>query len=172
VLLGGCVALSLEPRRINHSTVIYPSFRKIVSRGNKLRAIGGNKMDDVTIAKIQRDPNYIKLVSDRKSFGWTLAIIMLAIYYGYIAIVAFAPSIIAIPLFGSITVGIVLGAAIILAAIVLTGVYVLRANSEYDDLTKAIVAAASAGSKSAMPAGGATSASAAVKSAAMAGGKK
>ena len=106
-------------------------------------------MDDNAIARIQQDPNYIKLVSERKSFGWTLSIIMLVIYYGYIAIVAFAPSVIASPLFGSITVGIVLGVAIILAAIILTGVYVLRANTEYDDLTKAIVAAASAGGKTA-----------------------
>jgi uncharacterized membrane protein (DUF485 family) len=38
-------------------------------------------------------------------------------------------------LFGSITVAIVLGVAIILASILLTGIYVVRANAEYDDLT-------------------------------------
>jgi uncharacterized membrane protein (DUF485 family) len=50
-------------------------------------------------------------------------------------------------LFGSITVGIVLGVAIILASILLTGIYVMRANAEYDDLTAAIVAANNRGGK-------------------------
>jgi uncharacterized membrane protein (DUF485 family) len=96
-------------------------------------------MDVSTLQRIAADPNYQKLVSERKSFGWTLAIITLVIYYGYIAIVAFAPSVIAIKVSGDITVGIILGVAIILASILLTGIYVLRANSEYDDLTNAIV---------------------------------
>jgi uncharacterized membrane protein (DUF485 family) len=104
-------------------------------------------MDERTLSRIESDPNYAKLVSERKSFGWTLAIITLVMYYGYIAIVAFAPSVIAIPLFGSITVGIVLGVAIILASILLTGIYVLRANAEYDDLTSAIVNASGRGGK-------------------------
>ena len=104
-------------------------------------------MDDAAIKRIQRDPNYIKLVAERKTFGWTLSIIMLVIYYGFIALVAFAPSAIAVKLFGSITIGLTLGVAIILAAIVLTGVYVLRANAQYDDLTKAIVNANAVGGK-------------------------
>jgi uncharacterized membrane protein (DUF485 family) len=97
-------------------------------------------MDDRALARIQSDPNYIKLVADRKSFGWTLAIIMLVLYYGYIAIVAFAPALIATPISGVITVGIVMGVALILISILLTGLYVFRANATYDDLTAAIVA--------------------------------
>jgi uncharacterized membrane protein (DUF485 family) len=104
-------------------------------------------MDQMTARRIENDPNYQKLVSERKSLGWMLAIITLIMYYGYIAIVAFIPSLIATPLFGSITVGIVLGVAIILASILLTGVYVMRANNEYDDLTTAIVAANNRGGK-------------------------
>jgi uncharacterized membrane protein (DUF485 family) len=104
-------------------------------------------MDETTLSRIENDPNYKKLVSERKSFGWTLAIITLVMYYGYIAIVAFAPSIIAAKLFGTITIGIVLGVAIILASILLTGIYVVRANAEYDDLTNAIVSASKRGGK-------------------------
>jgi uncharacterized membrane protein (DUF485 family) len=104
-------------------------------------------MNQTSLRRIENDPNYLKLVSERKSLGWTLAIITLIMYYGYIAIVAFAPSVIAVPLFGSITIGIVLGVAIILASILLTGIYVLRANSEYDELTNAIVAASMRGGK-------------------------
>jgi uncharacterized membrane protein (DUF485 family) len=104
-------------------------------------------MDQVSLRRIENDPNYQKLVSERRSLGWTLAIITLIMYYGYIAIVAFAPSVIAVPLFGSITVGIVLGVAIILASILLTGIYVVRANAEYDDLTNSIVDASRTGGK-------------------------
>ena len=104
-------------------------------------------MDDATIKRIQSDPNYIKLVSERKSYGWTLSIIMLVIYYGFIALVAFVPGVIAIKIGGVITVGLVLGVAIILIAIILTGIYVLRANAEYDELTNAIVNANVMGGK-------------------------
>ena len=96
-------------------------------------------MDVSMLQRIEVDPNYQKLVSERKSFGWTLAIITLVIYYGFIAIVAFAPSLIALKVAGDITVGIILGVAIIIASILLTGIYVMRANTEYDDLTNAIV---------------------------------
>ena len=104
-------------------------------------------MDVATLKRIQSDPHYQKLVSKRKSFGWTLAIITLIIYYGFIAIVAFAPGVISIKVAGDITLGIFIGLAIILASIVLTGVYVMRANGEYDDLTYAIVNALKTGGR-------------------------
>ncbi len=104
-------------------------------------------MDDKMLARIQGDPNYKALVSERRSFGWTLAIIMLVLYYGYIAVVAFDPSLIAVKVSGTITVGIILGAALILLSIVLTGLYVFRANSRYDDLTRAIVSSATGAAK-------------------------
>ena len=104
-------------------------------------------MDLSTLKRIEADPNYQKLVADRKVFGWTLAIIILVHYNGFIAIVAFAPAIISIKVAGDITVGIIMGVALILLSILLTGIYVLRANSEYDDLTNAIVNAAKIGGR-------------------------
>ena len=104
-------------------------------------------MDDRMLARIQGDPNYQALVKERSSFGWTLAIVMLVLYYAYIAIVAFAPSLIAIKVSGTITVGIIMGAGLIVLSILLTGIYVFRANSRYDDLTRAIVASATGAAK-------------------------
>jgi len=95
-------------------------------------------MDVSTLKRIEADPNYRKLVAERKLFSWTLAIITLVIYYGFIAVIAFAPGIISTKVSGDITIGIIIGVAVILASILLTGIYVLRANSEYDDLTNAI----------------------------------
>jgi uncharacterized membrane protein (DUF485 family) len=99
-------------------------------------------MDDKLLARIQGDPNYQTLVRERSSFGWTLAILTLVVYYGFIAIVAFDPPLIATAVSGSITVGIILGAGLIVFSILVTGIYILRANSRYDDLTRAIVASA------------------------------
>jgi uncharacterized membrane protein (DUF485 family) len=99
-------------------------------------------MDDKMLARIQGDPNYQSLVKERTSFGWTMSIITLVLYFGYITIVAFAPSLIAAKISGDITVGIILGAGLIVLSILLTGIYVVRANSRYDDLTRAIVASA------------------------------
>ena len=104
-------------------------------------------MDDAFVKRIQGDPNYVRLVNARRSFARTLSIIVLAVYYGYIALVAFVPDVIAIKVAGSITVGIVLGVAIIVLSIVLTGVYVARANARYDALTRAIVNANLIGGK-------------------------
>jgi len=99
-------------------------------------------MDVSMLKRIEADPDYQALVSERKAFGWTLAIITLVAYYGFIAIVAFAPGVIATRIAGNITIGIVLGLILILGSILLTGIYVARANSRYDDLNNAVVNAA------------------------------
>lgn len=99
-------------------------------------------MDDKMLARIQGDPNYQALVKERTSFGRTLAIVILVLYYGFIAIVALDPGVISTKVSGVLTVGIFMGAGLIVASVLLTGIYVLRANSRYDDLTRAIVAAA------------------------------
>lgn len=99
------------------------------------------------MARIRSNPDFIELERSRRSFGWTLTILMLVIYYGFIALVAFAPSVIGVPIAGSITVGLVIGVAVILSAVILTGIYVLRANGTYDPLSAAIVAQASIGAR-------------------------
>jgi uncharacterized membrane protein (DUF485 family) len=46
---------------------------------------------------IQRDPDYKELVRRRSSFGWTLSLIMLVIYFGFILLVAYAPKFLGTP---------------------------------------------------------------------------
>jgi uncharacterized membrane protein (DUF485 family) len=104
-------------------------------------------MDDRMLARITGDPNYQALVQERTSFGWILAIITLVMYYGFIAIVAFDPGLISTRVSGAITVGIIMGAGLIVASVVLTGLYVLRANTRYDELNRAVVAAATGAAK-------------------------
>jgi uncharacterized membrane protein (DUF485 family) len=127
---------SLEAARLKARLALFRRSRK--NGVNQCLALREEPMDVSTLKRIEADPNYQKLVSERKSFGWTLAIITLVIYYGFLAVVAFAPQVISTKVSGDITIGIIIGVAVILASILLTGIYVLRANSEYDDLTNAI----------------------------------
>jgi len=92
------------------------------------------------VKKITANPKYQELVSKRTSFGWVLAILMLVVYYGYIAIIAFDKQLLAAKLgAGVMSVGIPVGLGVILFTIIITGVYVSRANKEFDELTAEIV---------------------------------
>ena len=65
---------------------------------------------------------------------------MMVVYYGYIAIIAFDKEMFAARLGeGVMTVGIPVGLGVIIFTIVITGIYVRRANSEFDQLTQEIV---------------------------------
>jgi uncharacterized membrane protein (DUF485 family) len=89
---------------------------------------------------IERSSAYRDLVSKRSKLGWTLSAVMLVIYFGFILLVAYAPKFLGMPLgAGVMTVGIPVGLAVIVSAFVLTGLYVRRANTEFDALTRQIV---------------------------------
>jgi len=91
------------------------------------------------VTQIKNNPKYQELISKRSSFAWKLSAIMLVIYYSFIMIIAFKPELLGQRLGDSvITVGIPLGIFIILISFVLTGVYVRRANSEFDALSEEI----------------------------------
>ncbi|MBV8095999.1 MAG: DUF485 domain-containing protein [Acetobacteraceae bacterium] len=96
-------------------------------------------MDDQMAARIRANPRFIELERKRKRFAWTLTIIMLVIYYGFLALVAFAPNWMGASFIGSVTIGFPVGIAVILSAIILTGIYVVRANGEFDRMSHQIV---------------------------------
>ena len=97
-------------------------------------------MTDPVVARIQANPKYQELKRKRNSFGWMLAILMLVVYYGYIALIAFNKPFLAQPVgAGVTTIGIPIGMGVIIFTIVITGIYVRRANSEYDALTQEIL---------------------------------
>ena len=98
-------------------------------------------MDDIACARMRQNPDFIALERERGQLGWTLAIIMLVIYFGFVGLVAFAPGLMGTPIAGVITLGFPLGLLVILSAIALTGVYVLRANGKFDAMTRRIVEA-------------------------------
>jgi len=91
--------------------------------------------------KIFDDPEFRDLQRRRSRLCWVLALIMLVSYYAFILVIAFQPALFAMPLGDDtvVTVGIPIGVGIILLGFVLTGIYVYRANGEFDRTTAAIL---------------------------------
>jgi uncharacterized membrane protein (DUF485 family) len=87
--------------------------------------------------RIINNPKFQELVRERSSFAWTLSIVMLVIYYGFILLVAFGKGFLATKIGGGVTsIGIIIGLGVIISAFVLTGIYTQRANSRFDELTE------------------------------------
>lgn len=93
-------------------------------------------MEEDLVQRIKADPNYQQLVSSRSKYSWTLAVLMLVVYYGYILLIAFNKELLSTRIGdGVMTWGIPIGLFVIVFTVVITGIYVRRANSEFDDLT-------------------------------------
>ena len=95
--------------------------------------------DTVSLLQVARNPRYRQLVRERSRFSWTLTAIMLAIFFGYVLLIAFAPQVLALRISGTTTLGIPIGIGVILCGILLTGIYVHRANSRFDPMIREIV---------------------------------
>ena len=101
-------------------------------------------MSDPMVQKIQRHPKYLELRTKRNRLGILLTVLMLVVYYGYIALIAFDKKFLAQPIGSGVTsLGIPIGMGVIIFTIVITGIYVRRANGEFDTLTKDILKDAS-----------------------------
>lgn len=88
---------------------------------------------------MKNNPKYKELVTKRTGFAWKLSIIMLIVYYAFIMTIAFSPETLGTKMGdGVITIGIPIGIAIIFISFILAGIYVRRANGEFDDLTNEI----------------------------------
>lgn len=97
-------------------------------------------MDQSTVDKIQQMEAFQKLTKTRSSYNWTMAIIMMVVYFAFILFIAFNPSALAtkIATDSVISVGILGGFVLIVFSFILTGIYVSRANSEFDALNNEI----------------------------------
>ncbi len=97
-------------------------------------------MHDPVVEKIRSHPQYLELRRKRNRFGWTLTLLMLFVYYGYIGLIAFDKAFLARPLgAGVTTIGIPIGLGVIVFTIIITAIYIRRANGEYDRLTAQIL---------------------------------
>ena len=100
-------------------------------------------MDDDLVQRIAEQPKYKELRSKRTRFGWTLTVLMLIVYYGFVLLVAFDKPLLSQRLgSGVMTLGMPVGFGVILFTVAITAYYVRRANAEFDTLTETIAKAA------------------------------
>ena len=96
-------------------------------------------MEHELVASIKAQPQYKKLIATRSSFGWMLTWTMMVVYYGFILLIAFNKELLSARMGeGVMTWGIPIGVFVIVFTVIITGIYVRRANSEFDELTAAI----------------------------------
>ncbi len=99
-------------------------------------------MDDDLVQRIVKNPKYQELKAKRTSYGWWLTLAMMVVYYGFILLVAFNKPFLSQRIGeGVMTVGVPIGFGVIVFTIVITAIYVQRANKEFDDLTAEVTKA-------------------------------
>ena len=99
------------------------------------------KNEPALTTKILKSTNFKVYVAKKTRFGWVLSIIMMLIYYGFIVFLAFKPELLGTPISAKsvITWGIPVGLSVIFSCFILTGIYVRRANAEFDDMNAVIL---------------------------------
>jgi len=85
-----------------------------------------------SVSELLDSPEFKHLVSRRWTVSLVLLVLLFVVYYGYILLIPYAPEFMKAKIGEVTTVAIPLGVAVIVAAFILTAVYVIWANSSYD----------------------------------------
>lgn len=98
-------------------------------------------MSSAVYERIRANPRFHELVSRRSRFAWTLSAVVLVIYFTFVMVVAFNPQLLATPIAsGAVTtIAWPIGAGIVLLFWLLTGLYIRRANREFDEINNQLV---------------------------------
>lgn len=90
--------------------------------------------------RIANDPDFQDLIKRRTGYGWMMAFIIMLVYFTFIMLIAYKPHLLAtkIAAGSTISVGIVAGFVIIVFSFVMTGLYVHKANTQFDEITAKI----------------------------------
>ncbi len=98
-------------------------------------------MSSVIYERMRGNPKFRKLVQERGRFAWTLAAIVLFLFYGYFMLIAFAPGLLGQKIAeGSMwPIGYTIELILFIFFWLTTVIYVRRANGEFDDLTQELI---------------------------------
>lgn len=98
-------------------------------------------MSTAVYERIRSNPKFTELVTKRSRFAWGLTAIVLGTYFSFIMVVAFNPLALATPIWqgGIASIAWPLGAGMILLFWLMTGLYIRRANGEFDDINAEII---------------------------------
>ena len=91
--------------------------------------------------RVASDAGFKALVRERFALRLILSAIVILTYFSFILLVAFSPSSLAAPVTANsvVSVGITLGVGLILLSVVLTAIYVWRANQRFEMLTQQVL---------------------------------
>lgn len=92
-------------------------------------------------AKIRANPKYQEFVSRRSRYSLIMTLLGALAYYGFILLVAYDKEFLARKIGDGFTtsIGIPIGVGVIVFTILITWIYVRRANGEFDDLNAEII---------------------------------
>ena len=102
------------------------------------------KEDDI-VDRITKNPKFQKFVSTRNVYSNIMTLLMLIVYFGYILLIAFNKPFLATKMSagGVISIGIPMGIGVLVFTIIITWIYVRRANTEFDATKDEIIKEAS-----------------------------
>lgn len=93
---------------------------------------------------IASDPRFLKFVAKRNNYSVIMTILGAVAYYGFILLVAFNKEFLGQKMgAGVTTIGVPIGVGVIVFTIIITWIYVRRANGEFDDEANDIIKGAS-----------------------------
>lgn len=98
-------------------------------------------MSQETYRRIRDNPKFQAFVKKRNNFSIVMSILMIIAYYGYILLIAFNKPLVASKLSegGVTSIGIPMGLGVIVFTVIITWIYVSRANTEFDTEAEAII---------------------------------
>lgn len=82
--------------------------------------------------RISQDIDFKRLVKHRWQISLILFSVMILSYFGFLLLLAYGKNLLAIPVYGPLNLGLVLGLGVIVLAWLLTGIYIRWANKRYD----------------------------------------
>jgi uncharacterized membrane protein (DUF485 family) len=82
--------------------------------------------------------DFQELVASHRRISLILTLLVLAVYFGFILVLAFARDILALNIGAGLTLGLPVGLGVIVFACLVTGLYVRWANTSYDSAVKSI----------------------------------
>lgn len=98
-------------------------------------------MDTITLEKVLNHDAFKSMEKKKRRLSWIFSILTILVYFSFIGFIGISPETFSEPVSmgASTTWGIYIGLFVILFAIAITGVYVYKANGEFDQLTRQVI---------------------------------
>lgn len=98
-------------------------------------------MSSTLYAHIRRHPRFTELVAKRNRFTARLLTVIMTVFFGFIGVVSFRPQLIGqrFSETSALTVGVVAEVSLFVLFLALAGLYVRRANGEFDSITQDLI---------------------------------